>query len=376
MSGRVWAAAAVWLAVSATAFGQSNEELLETIKKVGPEGKGNAEASVALAKLTARGKAVLPEILVAFDGANPLAENWLRAGFEAVADQTLKNGGTLSAKSLEAFVDDRDNHAEARRLAYEWLVKVDGDAADRILPGALTDPSAEMRREAVARVIAEAKTKEGEAAVAAWQKALSGAVHKDQVDEITEALAEQGMEIDLPQHFGFLTSWQLVGPFDNREGIGFAASYPPEQGIDLAASYDSNYPAAEGKVGWQKVATDDDYGVLDIAKQIENHKGSVFYATTTFLSEKGGPVQVRLGTSNAWKLWLNGEQVFAREEYHRGTSMDQYRVDVELKPGVNRLLLKVCQNEQTQEWAQRYQFQLRVCDPAGSAVLADEKGGQ
>jgi hypothetical protein len=39
-----------------------------------------------------------------------------------------------------------------------------------------------------------------------------------------------------------------------------------------------------------------------------------------------------------------------------------------LKPGENVLLLKVCQNEQDQDWAQRYQFQLRVCDSTGSAV--------
>ncbi len=35
----------------------------------------------------------------------------------------------------------------------------------------------------------------------------------------------------------------------------------------------------------------------------------------------------------------------------------------------NVLLLKVCQNEQEQSWAQDYKFQLRVCDATGSAVL-------
>ena len=32
------------------------------------------------------------------------------------------------------------------------------------------------------------------------------------------------------------------------------------------------------------------------------------------------------------------------------------------------VLLKLLQNEQTQDWAQRYQFQLRVSDGAGSAI--------
>ena len=33
------------------------------------------------------------------------------------------------------------------------------------------------------------------------------------------------------------------------------------------------------------------------------------------------------------------------------------------------VMFKICQNEQTQDWAQRYQFQIRVCNSTGSAVL-------
>jgi hypothetical protein len=37
-------------------------------------------------------------------------------------------------------------------------------------------------------------------------------------------------------------------------------------------------------------------------------------------------------------------------------------------------MLKVCQNEQEQDWAQDYQYQLRVSDPSGAAILpAGEK---
>jgi hypothetical protein len=93
------------------------------------------------------------------------------------------------------------------------------------------------------------------------------------------------------------------------------------------------------------------------------------YASTSWKSDREQNVEVRLGTPNAWKLWVNGKLVFEREEYHRSSAMDQYKVPVSLKAGENILLLKVCQNEQTQDWAQKYQFQLRVCDSTGSAVL-------
>ncbi|HEX6987399.1 MAG TPA: hypothetical protein VF170_18620, partial [Planctomycetaceae bacterium] len=72
---------------------------------------------------------------------------------------------------------------------------------------------------------------------------------------------------------------------------------------------------------------------------------------------------------NAWKLWVNGEFLFGREEYHRGMELDQYRVPATLKPGRNVILLKILQNEQDDDWAQSYKFRLRVCDPTGVAVL-------
>ena len=80
-------------------------------------------------------------------------------------------------------------------------------------------------------------------------------------------------------------------------------------------------------------------------------------------------VEIRLGTPNGWKLWVNGKLVFAHEEYHQLTQMDQYRTPVLLQAGTNRILLKICQNEQTEDWAQDWEFQVRVCDSSGTAVL-------
>ena len=109
--------------------------------------------------------------------------------------------------------------------------------------------------------------------------------------------------------------------------------------------------------------------MVDIAKQIENYKGSLMYATTTWTSNKEQQVEIRLGTPNSWKLWVNGQLVFEREEYHRSSQLDQYRVPVNLRAGSNTLLLKICQNSQTQDWAQRYQYQIRICNSTGSALL-------
>jgi hypothetical protein len=94
------------------------------------------------------------------------------------------------------------------------------------------------------------------------------------------------------------------------------------------------------------------------------------YAVTEFHSPAAREIELRLGTPNAWKLWLNGKLLFGRDEYHRGMAIDQYRVRGELKPGANTILLKICQNEQTEDWAQRYEFQLRIADLSGIGIAS------
>jgi hypothetical protein len=303
-------------------------------------------------------------------GANPLAANWLAGAFETIADRALKQGGKLPADALEKFVRDTKQDAAARRLAYEWLRKVDPAVEDRLIPGMLKDPGSAFRRDAVQRLIAAAEAKlaadEKEAAKAGFQEALQGATDDDQVKAIVKPLKELGVDVDLQQHFGFLTRWKLIAPFNNVGLVGFDTVYPPEKEL----KFDAKYVGKEDKdVAWTDHATTDEYGVVNLAKALSPFKGAVSYAATEFNAPQAETVELRLGTPNAWKLWVNGELAFARDEYHRGTRLDQYKVQVHLKPGRNVILLKVCQNEQTEDWAQDWQFQLRVSDSSGAAVL-------
>jgi hypothetical protein len=354
------------------------ERLLTAIKSVGPDGRGAVAAGEALAELNAADPAVIPDVLAAFDGASPLAANYLRGAVQAIADRAGPDGETLPAGKLQEFVENRDQPPRARALAFDLLRRADAPAAERLVPGLLTDPSAELRRIAVQRKIDLAdgllklrKLADGEEqagieglAADAYRAALTGAVDDDQVKAVVQPLRELGHAVDLREHFGFVTDWRVIGPFDHRGGIGFEAVYPPEQAVDFKAQYDGQL----GRVRWQPISTDHEYGIVNIAKQLENYKGSCMYLAAEFHSRERRPVQVRLGTWNAWKLWLNGEFLFGREEYHRGMALDQYIVDAELRPGRNLILFKICQNEQTEDWAQSYEFQLRVCDPSGAAV--------
>lgn len=338
---------------------------LDALKAVGQFSKGTQTAKQASDALKEGGAKNLIPVLKAFDGASPLAANWLRSTFESIADAEIKSGQSLPKDQLLEFIKDTKNSAAARRLAYEWLLVRRPELKDQLIPEMLLDPSPEFRRDAVAVLLDKASDAEGDQATGLYQKALKGAVHEDQVKTISKALRESGVAVDLQRHFGFLADWKIIGPFNNKEGVGYAAEYPPETEIDPSAEYEGQL----GTVKWEKIETADDFGVVNIAEDVQNYKGSVMYVTATYRTASAMPVEFRLGTPNAWKLWVNNELQFEREEYHRSTQMDQYRVPVELKAGANTILLKLCQNEQTQSWAQKYQFQLRVSDATGAAVL-------
>lgn len=338
---------------------------IKAINSVGREGAGSEAAGKAVKALASAPADSIPELLAAFDGASSLAANYFRSIVETVVDRQLSAGNKLPAKQIEQVVLDRKGDPRARRLGYEILLRLDPKAEARIIPGMLLDPSPDFRRDAVQRLIAEAKSSSGKAAaVAKYREALSGATDSDQVKAVTKSLRDAGEEVDLIKHFGFLTKWKIVGPFDNKDFIGFDRTYPPETKIDLTEKLEGQL----GEVTWGEISTKQEYGIIDVAKSISPYKGAVMYLTATFNSDASEDVEFRFGTPNAWKLWVNGDLKFGRDEYHRGMAIDQYRVPAKLKKGENVILVKLCQNEQEDSWAQRYQLQIRVCKSTGIAV--------
>jgi hypothetical protein len=112
--------------------------------------------------------------------------------------------------------------------------------------------------------------------------------------------------------------------------------------------------------------------MVNLNKALAKHKDAVAYAYTVIESDKERPAEIRLGCINAIKVFLNGKEVFAREEYHHGMRFDQYTGRGMLKPGKNEILVKVVQNDQKEPWAQLWQFQLRVSDATGGALPVKE----
>lgn len=351
------------------AAADSVDALLQQIRQVQSFGEGNEAATKAWQQLSQADISQLTQVLAGIDGADPLAANWIRAAVDTIASRQLKAGGKLPVEQLEAFVADKSHSPRGRTLAFVWIQRVNEKQAESLIPGFLHDPSTELRRLAIERLVAQGEDLEKNGAAKEkleefYANAFSGARDDDQIQLLAKKLDELGHKVDLPKHFGFLMEWKLVGPFDNTDKKGFDVPYAPEKKVDFSAEH-------EGKVGpvkWIDHTTTDDYGIVDLNTALTKYMGATAYAVTDFYADKPGPAQLRLTTKNAFKLWFNGEYVAGREIYHAGMKLDQYVFNVDLKQGKNEILLKCLQNEQTENWAQEWQFQLRVCDPAGTAI--------
>ncbi|MCH1507393.1 MAG: hypothetical protein L7V86_27715 [Verrucomicrobiales bacterium] len=348
-------------------------EAIEVIKAVQNEGEGNEAAAAAWKQIIQGDATSVVPVLEAMNGSNGLASNWLISAAQTIVDRELTNGNALPLEQLGAFLMDTRQEARARRLAFELIQRVDPETAQKLVPGMINDPSNALRRDAVAGLLDEAEAmveaEKKPAASIVYRQALGAARDIDQVESASKALQELGQKVDLPKHFGFLMHWSVVGPFDNTERKGFDTVFPPEEGVDLTGEYDGK----AGKVSWSRLATSDNYGMVDVNKAYGPLKEVTAYAFTEYESPSDQPAQLRLGCKNAWKIWLNGELVFARDEYHRGIRIDQYQLPVNLQKGKNTLLVKLCQNEQEEDWTVQWQFQLRVCDATGTALLATNR---
>ena len=137
---------------------------------------------------------------------------------------------------------------------------------------------------------------------------------------------------------GFVKDWWVVGSFENEGKAGCDTDYGPESAIDLRAAY----PAAAREVSWRKpnaVATD---GYVDLSLSLRPATEAVGYAVTFLSTDAEMKAELNLGTPGAYRLFVNGVKVSSSDRYNRPRP-DQHRLQVTLRKGVNRVLLKLCQ---------------------------------
>ena len=132
--------------------------------------------------------------------------------------------------------------------------------------------------------------------------------------------------------------WKIIGPFENADGQGFAAVYPPEQKLDFAATY----PGKNGEpAAWKDLELPD--GQLTSVKVFreENHAFMTVYLTREITTNRATELPIALGSGGPLTVWLNGTQLLA-DNNARQPAPDQVHATLKLKPGKNTLLIKAC----------------------------------
>lgn len=158
---------------------------------------------------------------------------------------------------------------------------------------------------------------------------------------------------------GWIGHWQVLGPFDVPN---------PVQDFDLAPAGDEATlePSTEKRAGreWQPVSVPADemylFGSaelpwLNLGKVLGAKSKQIAYAHTYLHSPRGGKARIVVEHFEGMKVWVNGIEVYRNAQ--RGATLGYFtslstielrnqdsvspRFDVELKPGWNRLLLKL-----------------------------------
>src|SRR5207249_10908204 len=121
---------------------------------------------------------------------------------------------------------------------------------------------------------AKALPKDSDEAKDQLRKLLDAARDVTQTEAIAKELEQRGSPVDLVKHLAFITSWYLTSGFDNTDGKGFHAVYPPERGVDLAAKYQGK----DGKeVAWTAHTTAEKNGAIDLNTAIAKEKNVIAY---------------------------------------------------------------------------------------------------
>jgi hypothetical protein len=317
---------------------------------------GDDQAALAAAadRLATLGAGDIRGPMAALGDATPAGANWLRSGLDRAAERL---GDSLGVDPLAGFVTDKNLAPRGRSLAFGWLEARDPARAAALLAGMLDEEALDLRRAAVAKLLADAAGGDAAAQLAAHRRALAAARDVDQVEAIATWLTEHGEPTGVAEALGFVRRWQVSGEYDNVGGVGFAKAYPPEDGGAVPAGAD-----------WKPCASSHKHGEVDLNAAVATKKGVLAYALAEVELQAAGQAEVRIGSPCAVAVWVNGRQVMAHEIYHASEAIDQYVAPAEFRQGANTVLVKCCQNEQTEPWAGEWKFQLRITDPLGKPL--------
>ncbi len=120
-----------------------------------------------------------------------------------------------------------------------------------------------------------------------------------------------------------VTTWEISGPFQEKT---------------FDAAFDNAFdPETDGKaVTWRPI----DFKLDTLQPNLVGKENAAIYLRTTVKVAKAGKMDLRLGSDDGIKVWLNGKPAFENKT-SRSLVADSDRVTVNLNAGDNQLLVKI-----------------------------------
>ena len=188
----------------------------------------------------------------------------------------------------------------------------------------------------------------------------AGLWDRDELERCWELALQypQGKDINLRQAFGTVVDWMVIGPFPSAEGFaGHRAVYPPEEKLDFSAEYEG----AGGPVRWRELHQGEGRASVDFARAFGAGDHVTAYACCYVTSPAEREAQLRIGTNDAGKMWLDGRLVY---DYpcEGSAILDRDIVTVTLPKGTVPILIKASNG--VLNWG----FVFRITDGKGRAM--------
>lgn len=143
---------------------------------------------------------------------------------------------------------------------------------------------------------------------------------------------------------GFITDWQVVGPFDNEGKSGFATDLGPE--TELSFDPEARWEGKERSVSWRRFPSEGAFGYLPLDAVLRPTENVCAVLATTVTSQRAQTLSLWIGAGGAFRAYFNGELVLHDAAY-RMPDIDRHAASVRAHAGPNRLVVKSCSTEST-----------------------------
>lgn len=152
-------------------------------------------------------------------------------------------------------------------------------------------------------------------------KAKSSVTDEASVNKIQDAINY------LERLDGFITKWQISGPYLDKKEDLFSKAYAPED-------------TASADVKWETVSVGGN-GVLNLGS-LMGGDNRVAYLKTTVISDKAREARLEIGSDDGVKVFVNGKVVYGNDTT-RPCTPNQDKVKITLDEGENVVLMKIIQ---------------------------------